>query len=437
MQPRRPSAGLFYRRLLALWDVVGRRLKIDVRYFAKTSTILTLHYALSVLSGLVTGYLVALLLPPEAYGGYRFSLSVAGIVSLLTLPSLETAIAREVANRQRDAAVRFTLMNNAWLCLAGALVLLGLVPVLGLWWNQERLGSLFIVIALLFLPLQLGATFFSGIVTGTGNFRFALHVKMFATALVVCLLPAVLTVTHSLPIIYAVAVGVPGLVVASALALQLRRFPSRERSWRVLRYGGLLSLNTIPVSIASQLDSFVIAGLFGLKQLALFQVSILVPEQIKAWFKSLLPASFSRLATMDDSRQNRRRVLKVTAALTLGVTVGVAGYVLLAPWLCAWLFPNYTLTDVVWLSRLSAVTLVAIPSLLVSQYLEAHGRLRALQIANWGSMTLFVATLLVLTPLLGLMGAVLARATMRLTFALLCILALALGVTAAKPASPH
>lgn len=74
MQPRRPSAGLFYRRLLALWDVVGRRLKIDVRYFAKTSTILTLHYALSVLSGLVTGYLVARLLPPEDYGGYRFSL---------------------------------------------------------------------------------------------------------------------------------------------------------------------------------------------------------------------------------------------------------------------------------------------------------------------------------------------------------------------------
>lgn len=416
-----------------IMSAATRRLKIDVRYFAKSSTILTLHYALSVMSGLITGYLVARLLTPTEYGGYRFGLSVAGVISLITLPSLETAIAREVAAQRSNAALRFTLLWNAAMCAVGALILLGLIPVLGVWWDQARLAPLFLAMAVLFVPLQLGATFFSGIITGEGKFRSLLWVKIISTGLVVACLPLVLATTHSLPAIYAVAIGLPGLVVLAALILELRRFRSTEQSWRVLRYGTLLSLNTIPVSIASQLDNFVIAGLFGLKQVALFQVSILVPEQVKAWFKSLLPASFSRLATMDDTPKNRRRLLLVVTGMMMIVTIGVAVYALIAPWLCAWLFPNYPLSDLVWLSRLSAVTLIAVPALLLSQYLEAHGRIRDLQIANWGSMIVFVISLLSLTPTIGLSGAIIARAGMRLSFALLNVLSLTTSIGSLSP----
>lgn len=421
----------------AFWAAATRRLQVDVRYFARTSTILTLQYVLSVLSGLITGYLVARLLPPEAYGGYRFGLSVAGMVGLLTLAPLETAIAREIASRHEAAAVRFTLFWNAVMSLAGALLLLAFIPVLGAWWDQERLGSLFLVMALLFVPVQIGSKFFSAIVTGRGQFRQALWIKVASTAAVIVAVPLVLSCTHSLPALYATAVGLPALIVSGALFWQLRHYPSREKSWAPLRYGTLLSLNTIPVAMASQLDSFVIAALFGLKQLAIFQVSILVPEQAKAWFKSLLPAAFARLATMEDTRHNRRKLLSVVAGMSGVVAVGVILYAALAPILCAWLFPNYALAEVVWLSRLSAITLIAVPPLLLSQYLEAHGMIRSLQIANLGSAVVFVVMLLILTPTLGLTGAIIARAGMRLSVALLNILSLTHASLGESPPSPR
>lgn len=406
------------------WDGLSRRLQINVRYFAKNSAILTLNYALSVLSGLVSGYLVARLLPAELYGGYRFGLAVTGFVSLVTLPSLESAVARDIAKKGPEGTpLRFTILANAALCLIGALVLVGIVPLLGIW-ERESLAPLLLVMAAFFIPAQIASTFFSGMVTGTGEFKRLLWVNMISTALVVCLVPPTLYLTHSLPALYLVAVGVPSLVVVVAFLQQLKRFPSRERSWDVTRYGALLSLNTIPVAIASQLDSFIIAGMFGLKQLALFQVAILVPEQLKVWFKSLMPVSFSRLATLEDSWESRRKVRQVTGLLMLAVAAGVAFYAAVAPWLCAILFPNYVDTNIVALTQLSAALLVVVPCSLMSQYLEAHGMLRVLQWGNWLSMILFVIALLTLTPTMGLAGAILARALLRGVFALCNVVSL-------------
>ncbi|MBP9750563.1 MAG: oligosaccharide flippase family protein [Candidatus Peribacteraceae bacterium] len=411
MQPEKPSSRI-------PWDRLSRRFHINVRYFAENSAILTLNYALSVLGGLITGYLVARVLPAELYGGYRFGLAVTGFVSLITLPSLESAVAREIAKKgPAETPLQFTILANAVLCLVGALALVLIIPLLGIW-ERESLAPLLLVMAAFFIPLQLSSTFFSGIVTGTGEFRRLLWVNLVQTLIIVCLVPLTLFFTQSLPALYAVAVGVPGLVVVAAFWGQLGRFPSRERSWRVIKYGTLLSLNTIPVAIASQLDSFIIAGMFGLKQLALFQVAILVPEQLKVWFKSLMPVSFSRLATLEDSWESRRKVRNVTGLLMLAVGVGVAVYATLAPWLCALLFPNYAGTDIVPLTQLSAALLVVVPCSLLSQYLEAHGMVRSLQWANWLSMILFVIALFVLTPTMGLAGAILARALLRGVFAL-------------------
>ncbi len=399
------------------WDRLSRRFNINVRYFAENSAVLTLNYALSVLGGLVTGYLVARLLPAELYGGYRFGLAVTGFVSLITLPSLESAVARDIAkNTPAGTPLRFTMLVNGAMCALGALILVGIIPLLGLW-QRESLAPLLLVMAAVFIPLQIANTFFSGIITGTGEFRRLLGVNVLSTLVVICLVPLTLAFTHSLPALYAVAVGLPGLVVVATFFAQLKRFPSRERSWHVIKYGTLLSLNTIPVAIASQLDSFIIAGMFGLKQLALFQVAILVPEQLKVWFKSLMPISFSRLATMEDSWESRRKIRRATGLLMLGVGAMVAVYAALAPWLCEMLFPNYTGTDIVRLTQLSAALLVVVPASLLSQYLEAHGMLRALQWANWLSLTIFVVALLTLTPALGLVGAILARALLRGVFA--------------------
>jgi O-antigen/teichoic acid export membrane protein len=405
---------------------VGRKLGIDAHYFAKNSLILTGNYALSVLSGLVTGYLVARLLPPEVYGGYRFVISVVSIVSLLTLPGMENAMAREVAQKGDKAAVRFTMFWNAALSLSGVMILLGIIPFLG-FWHQETLWPLFLIASLIFIPLNIGPTFFSAIVTGTSSFRKALESGLINSILVILSVLTLLAFSRSPVALYGLVVGIPALVGLIRLRRALPAFPSTEKTWRVLRYALFLSINSIPFALAWYIDSLLVSALFGFKSLALLQVATLIPEQVKSWYKYLLPSSFARQANGKDSQERRRKLILITLLGIAIMTAGVILYVIAAPWLMHLLFPNYDAPSLVLLTRIQALSVITLPSLLLTQYFETQSFKRELRTTQWSTTLLYICTLVLLTPRFGPLGVVLSRLMYRISGLLLSFLLLSLS----------
>ncbi len=404
--------------LKALLVKAGSRLGIDLTYFVKNSAIVTFTYIASVASGLVTGYLVARMFPKEIYGSYRFVLSIIGIVSMVSIPGLASAISRSIARDGKEKTpLRFTMATNIALCVVGVLILWGAIPFLHLW-DRQDLWPLFFVGGLLFIPNQVGATFLSGIVTGTEKFSVNLRTTTISSLVVIPSVLLMLWLRPSPVILMGLMVGLPALLYLLEIRRALPSFPSTEKSWKVTTYGVLLSLNTIPITLATHLDGLLISAFFGLNNLAVFAVAILIPEQVKTWCKYMLPVSYARQAAGDDRADRRAKMTRAVWIGTLIFAVGIGLYVVIAPFVLPWLFPRYLgqMQDVILWSQASAIALITTPATLFPQYLEARGMVRDLRNAQWTASITLCALLVWLIPAIGPLGALIARGVYRFIY---------------------
>lgn len=405
-------------------------LGVDVNGLAKNASIVTVSHGVSVLRGLVTGYLVARLFPREAYGQYQFMLSAIGIAGVIGLPGLMSALSRAIA-RGQTGVVRGVLRWQLGMSLVASCALFLSIPFLDRW-GREELWPLLVLAAVL-LPLsQYGNMLFGSLTVGKARFDMALKANLTMSVLIVLSTLIILFTYPNSASLLTTVIGIPALVY---LAFGRRILPpaTSEPTRPVVRYGFELSLASLPMTLSWYLDKILISGMFGLNQLALFSASILLPEQLKTWAKELLPVSFAIQARGEDSWKRRGRLLQVVGRSTLILSPFIVAYVLAAPWLFPFLFPNYA--EGVLLTQVAAVALCLQPSALLSQYLEAQALLKALRWTQWISAATFCISLLVLLPWLGLLGAVIARGLLRLSY-LICNL-VALSVIPPQPTQPQ
>lgn len=393
---------------------IGRRLHIDAHYFAKNSVIVSLSHAVSILHGIVTGYLVTRLFAPELYGQYQFALTVVSIVMAFNIGSLPSAIARSVVKEGQAAPLRFTTLSFAAICTTGSLALLA-AAFFSAWRGKPEVWPLLLAAALIYVPQMTGQHVFTGITIGQSQFSTAFRRSVLTKILTALSVLVVLTVFPSPLWLLIVMTGIPAAVYAISAVRELRQFPSTEKSWRVIRYGAHVSLATAPVALAWYVDKLMLSAFFGLETLAQFSVAILIPEQLKTWFKELFPVVFSKQAAAKDSTEHRRKLIRFILSGTALLILPLGLYIVAAPWLMPLLFPLYAAETLVPVTQIAAASLITIPSALLQQYLEAQGMLRGLRITYWTSSIVLVGSLLLLVPAYGAIGAILARTLFRLT----------------------
>lgn len=402
-------------RSSALLSWLSTTFQIDAKYFVKNSLIVTTGHGISVIRGIVTGYLVTRLMAPAIYGEYQFVQSLIGTLGVFTMTGLPTSIARSIA-RKDDVPLLFTLKIHTVITAFGAIALLCMIPFLSLWGRAE-LWPLLLIASLLYVPSIIGPYFFGGIVIGTGQFSRSLRTSALSGLLLIVSVLLMLFLKPSAAVLLALMLGIPAIVFLLSLREMIKMFPSREHSWKLVKYGMQLSFVTIPVTLSWYLDKLMISALFGLNQLALFSVALMIPEQIKVWAKELFPVSFSRQAHGEDSRARRKKITQAVGIGTIFVAIGILCYIVISPAIIPILFPLYPAHEVILLTNIAAITLITMPATLFPQYLEARGMIKDLTIANWLAAVMFTLSLLVLVPSYGLVGAVIARGVFRFIYA--------------------
>lgn len=401
---------------------IGKRLGIDAHYFAKNSVYVTLGQVMNVARGVVSGYLISRLFPAELYGEYRFVISVMSTIGILALSGMPRAISRDVARRGNDAPLWTNMRIYAALCLIGAGVTIGAIGLLP-YWNHLNLWPMFVLAGLLFLPINVGTTFFGGIIIGRGQFGTSLKTNLTSGSLVIVTVLLMLLLKPSPLLLLAFTAGIPALVYLFELRKLMREFPSRVPSRETLLYALKITAADIPMTLSWYLDSLVISAFFGLKQLAVFSVANMLPEEAKGFLKDFLPISFSRQAAGADTPARRAHLLRAVLWMTLIFALGIAAYIAVSPWLLPFLFPLYDPAELIPLSNVSAIILITFPASLFSQQLEARGRAKAILIGQWLAAAILSVSLLLLVPTFGLMGALVARGLFRFTYALYSMLA--------------
>ncbi len=396
---------------------IGRRLRIDAHYFARSSGFVVLGQLMNVAKGVVSGYLISRLFPAELYGEYRFVLSIVGAIGVLTLSGMQPAISRSVARDTQNAPLRWTIRTYSMFLLLGTAVILGAIALLP-YWNRENLWTLFLLSAVLFVPINAGTAFFGGIVIGRGQFGISLRANVISGLLVIVSVLLMLWLRPSALLLLALTAGIPPVVYLWELRKQIREYPSASSSKEILVYAAKITLGDVPMTLSWYLDGLLISMFFGLKELALFSVALMIPEEAKGFLKDFVPISFSRQAAGRDTPERRRQLVLAVVWMTVVFAVGIAAFMLISPWIMPLLFPLYDPVRMVSLSNAAAVTLITFPCGLFSQQLEARGKAREVLIGQWASAAVFVTCLLTLIPTMGLMGAIVARGIFRLTYSI-------------------
>lgn len=405
----------FRSQAIAILNAMSKRWRIDAHYFARNSFWVLLGQVVGFLRGLVTGYLVPRFFDQEVYGEYQFILSAMGIIGVFGLSGLVTPVAR-AWSRGDSFSLNAVTRKQLLAASVGSFALLAAIPLLGRFGKAE-LWPLFAVAALLFPLPPVAAVRYGAYTIGKARFDIALRTNAVWSAATIVATAAIIAFHQSALLMLVASVTIPPI----AYLWMARRFPDagddEKTSAGIVRYGLKLTLASLPADLAWYLDKLLISHFFGLNQLALFSVALIIPEQAKNFTKQFFPVAFAKQAAAVDTPETRRKLSHAVGAGTAVFVVGIAAYVLVAPLAMPLLFPQYDARQLTILTCAAAAMIVANPATLFAQYLEAQGMLRQIRISQWTAAAVFAVALCALIPTMGLLGAIVARGLFRGTYA--------------------
>lgn len=178
-----------------------------------------------------------------------------------------------------------------------------------------------------------------------------------------------------------------------------------------IRYGFHLSVSEIPSIVATYLDSLLLYSFLGPSALAIYSFALAPVEQLKSVFDTAATVSMPKLATKVTTPEDRRLVRAMLpsklyrASLLTGTAV--LAYILAAPFLFRFLFPQYA--DAVPYTQIFALSLILFPLGIFGTALKAEGAMKEIYMFSIGAPVIQILVLLILIPLYGLWGAIFAR----------------------------
>lgn len=382
--------------------------RTDMVYLASGGFWLVLGQAVSALSALILAVAFANLVPQETYGAYKYITSMAAMFAIFSLPGMTVAVTRASARGDEHVIHSATRTRVLFSLMGAAVALLGS----GWYWihDNNQLALALLIIAATLPIFDTTTTYLSYL---AGKRRFDLQTKYYAIAqsISVAALLATLFVTDNLLVIL-LAYFVPLAATRATLYfLTETSIPRREdasATKETKEYGFHLTAMSILSTIASQIDKVILWQFLGPAQVAIYTFAIAIPEQIKGPLKGMGDLAFTKFASQSPEEVRRNlpflwRKIGLYAIALFGVSIA---YIAAAPFIFALLFPLYT--DSVFYSQIFALSLVTGISSIAMATLSAQKKTAVQYVITTVQPLISIGLFLLLIPLYGVMGAILA-----------------------------
>lgn len=391
-------------KLKALFLRLGQFLHTDMRYVLVQGSWLASGQAVNNIVGIFTAIAFANLLPKEIFGMYKYILSIFGIFALSTLPGLEVAVIKTVAEGNENIYKRTVLFRIAW----GILGALGTL-ITGVYYLQNGnpyFGYGFIVAAIA-VPFFDPANTYTHILAGKK--RFDLQARYYTTTRIISA-ASIITVIYFtdklIPLL--VAYFFPYIIMGfyfgwhglKKLNLNNRYDPS------VMNYGKHFSIMSLIGMGVNYLDGIIIFQFLGPATLAIYAIALAPINRIQGIFSIVPEIALPKYAEHPIEVIKPILMSKVLRAMIF-TTLIVILYIVTVPFLFKIFFPKYT--DSILFSQLLALTLIPYPFALVSRLRTAKGTIKALYQYNFIESSVQLATMLFFVSQYGLVGAIIAK----------------------------
>jgi len=383
---------------IARWS--ERKAGTDLHYIAEGGTWLTLGKIFSTIASLLLIIAFGNLVSKTTYGFYQYILSIAGILSITTLPGMTTSLKRAVATGKEGDVLNVIHSRIKW-GLIGSFLSLATGAYYLIQGNSQL--SISLLILSLFLPLAESVSIVNPFFIGRKNFKhfsaYSTTTKIIHTSVVI----VTLYLTQNIIFILLSYFASLTLVRLATTAIIFSRHKlNSEKGDSTLSYGKHLSLMKVLGAVSIQADKIILWHLLGPVSLATYSFALAPVTQLQTWFKSLETLAFPKFASAEKTILKRTLPKKLRKLLFLIIPITLL-YILSAPLIYKHLLPQYT--DSVLYSQIFALVLLFLPQKLLASSLEAQGQKKALYTINTINPILKIVLLLALIPLFGIWGA--------------------------------
>ena len=345
------------------------------------------------------------LLPKEAFGTYRYILSIAGILNVFTLSGMNAAVSRSVA-RGNDGvlwqSVRYQLIWN--LLMVGAFCVLGIYYIL----NDNSAYAYSFVFLGLFVPATLAFNTYGAYLEGKKEFKYAQILGFLSTLVYSIGMLVALLLTNSvtwLIAVYGITTFVPSLVFFLRVQKQYAKPPSDATA--VLRYGRELTYLRLIDPVVSQIDKVILAHFWGPVQLAVYSLASAIPNRVTLLVKSWITLGFPKFSEKSPSEINRVYWRRIVQGAGIGMGISMV-YIIVAPYLFTYLLPQY-MEGLLYSQLLSLSFIFALPNRYASLLFASQGMTRVIFTRTVTQNVVVVLLYVILGIWGGLLGLIIAN----------------------------
>ncbi len=263
----------------------SRRYQIDLAYAIKNEFWVYLRLGVSLLIGLGVAIAFARLAPKEVFGQYTFILAILAIISLFSIPGLNSAVLRSTARGNEGNYEKAVKTSFLW-------SLLGIPALLGLgayyYYFDSPVIGFGLMVCSVFFPFVYAPNTWDSFLVGKKRFDLRARWGIIQSAINAVAIVAVLFLNAQNLVLILIAQLVSSSCVACWLYFRsLKYIENQVTDGECQKYGYFLTTTNIVGTIANNIDKILIGVLLGTQDLALYAIAIVIPVKIKDLLKSV------------------------------------------------------------------------------------------------------------------------------------------------------
>lgn len=376
--------------------------KTDMVYLFKGGAWLTTSKVFGSLTSLALAIAYAHLLSKEDYGLYKYILSIVGLLSVFALPGLNDAIYRAISIGAEGSFREALKIKFKWGLLAG---LAGLLTAGYYFFNGNTTIAVAVAAASLLIPFRETVLLANPLLQGKADFRGLGLYNSIQQILLGLSLVFALVLSSKRILIFIVAYFVICFIADLLFYLKVRSKHelNNKTDEEMKNFSQHLSIMKIVSSLSSYIDKILLWHYFGAKELAIYSFAVVPASQLQSYLKSIYVMAFPKLAAQDDKTTKKTLPAKLWK-FTFIIAIGIAAYIILAPFFYKILFPQYL--ESVNYSKIYFLTLLFFPQRLIDQLLIARAKKRALYALQFALPAVKILSMFLLVPFFGIAGAI-------------------------------
>lgn len=349
----------------------GKKWEIDLYYFVKNGFWIVIKQSMGTFFGLLLSITFSRLASKDIYGQYQLVLSIFSMISILSIPGLNIAVARSVAMGNDGEYKKSVRKSFCWSLLGSPVLFL-----IGLYYFCLKSDSILgtsLIISSVFFPFFYAPNTWGGFLMGKSKFdvyaKFSLILDMISTvftATVVILFPNnLILIVSSYFISYSL---INGLYYFKSL----KYISNDKKDGKTLKYGWFLTLNYNIEAIAESINKVVIGLFLSPAFLAIYSIVSLLPVKFrnisKPFLNILFPKMTSQKVNLTEIIKKRKKFFYFLLLITF--LLGMA-YLFLIESVCLLLFGENYAEYYHYARYFSIFIILDFPILFMTKYIQA------------------------------------------------------------------